>query len=335
VAEQAALSFGGLLRQLRVEARLTQEELAETAGLSPRSVSDLERGVNRTAHKDTAGLLAEPVRALFVAAARGRGPAGDVLAAREGRAPGAAHAPASTSRPYSEQILAARGAIEGERKQVTVLLCDLVTSSDLVAGLEPEEAQVVADSFLRFALDEVRGYEGTINQVRRHGFTALFGAPIGHEDHARRAVLTALGIAAGAEVRVRIGINSGLVVVGAISDDLQVDCTPVGDTTVLAARLQAAAPLGAVLVSQRTAGLIRGYFRVEEVAPVMVEERTLYQVLVTGPATPIAPVASADELSPFTGRDREMAELRHTLEAVIGGEGQVGRPHGLHRPRVP
>ena len=97
MAEQAALSFGGLLRQLRTEARLTQEELAEAAGLSPRSVSDLERGINRTARKDTAELLAGalglagPVRELFVAAARGRGSAGDVLAAREGRTPGADH----------------------------------------------------------------------------------------------------------------------------------------------------------------------------------------------------------------------------------------------------
>ena len=97
VAEQAALSFGGLLRQLRAEARLTQEELAEAAQLSPRSVSDLERGINRTARKDTANLLAdalslaEPVRGLFVAAARGRGPAEDVLAARDGRTPGASY----------------------------------------------------------------------------------------------------------------------------------------------------------------------------------------------------------------------------------------------------
>jgi len=95
MAEQAALSFGGLLRQLRTEARLTQEELAEAAGLSPRSVSDLERGVNRTARKDSAELLASalglagPTRVLFVAAARGRAPAEDVLAAREGEAPGA------------------------------------------------------------------------------------------------------------------------------------------------------------------------------------------------------------------------------------------------------
>jgi len=95
MGEQPALSFAGLLRQLRVEARLTQEELAETAGLSPLSVSDLERGVTRTAHKDTALLLAEalklagPVRALFVAAARGKAAAGEVLAARSGTASGA------------------------------------------------------------------------------------------------------------------------------------------------------------------------------------------------------------------------------------------------------
>jgi class 3 adenylate cyclase/tetratricopeptide (TPR) repeat protein/DNA-binding XRE family transcriptional regulator len=314
----AALSFGRLLRQLRAEARLTQEELAEAAQLSPRSISDLERGVNRTAHKDTAELLAsalglaEPLRALFVAAARGRRPAGDVLAAREGWMPDPARGPASTPSSYREQILAARSAIEGERKQVTMLLCDLMGPSDLAE-----------DHFFRFALDEVRRFEGTINQVRQDGFTALFGAPIGHEDHARRAVLAALGIADGAEARVRIGINSGLVVVGAISDDLQVDCTPVGDTIALATRLQAAAPPGAVLVSQRTAGLVRGYFRLEEAAPVRIEKRTLYPVLVTGLDTRTAPVAAADELSPFTGRDREMGELRRALKVVTGGEGQV------------
>jgi transcriptional regulator with XRE-family HTH domain len=108
VAEQVALSFGGLLRQLRAEARLTQEELAEAAGLSPRSVSDLERGVNRTARKDTAELLAEalgladPARESFVAAARGRGSAEDVLAARDGGAPGPGHRGARRERgcPY-------------------------------------------------------------------------------------------------------------------------------------------------------------------------------------------------------------------------------------------
>jgi transcriptional regulator with XRE-family HTH domain len=105
VAEQPALSFGGLLRQLRIQARLTQEELAEAARLSPRSVSDLERGISRTARKDTAGLLAEalsltgPVRELFVAAARGRAPAADVLAGRSGVAPGAFTAAATGGLP--------------------------------------------------------------------------------------------------------------------------------------------------------------------------------------------------------------------------------------------
>jgi transcriptional regulator with XRE-family HTH domain len=105
VAEQPALSFAGLLRQLRTEARLTQEELAEAAGLSPRSISDLERGINRTAHRDTARLLAgalslaEPVRAPFVAAARGKGAPEDVLAARPGAAPGAFTAAATRALP--------------------------------------------------------------------------------------------------------------------------------------------------------------------------------------------------------------------------------------------
>ena len=108
MAEQAALSFGGLLRQLRTEARLTQEELAEAAGLSPRSVSDLERGVNRTARKDTAELLAGalgldgPAREAFVAAARGRGPAEDVLAVRQSRTLGTGQKVARSMRgcPY-------------------------------------------------------------------------------------------------------------------------------------------------------------------------------------------------------------------------------------------
>ena len=105
VAEQPALSFAGLLRQLRADARLTQEELAEAAGVSPRSVSDLERGINRTARKDTALRLAgalglaEPVRAQFVAAARGKAAPTDVLAARRGEAPGAFTAAATRALP--------------------------------------------------------------------------------------------------------------------------------------------------------------------------------------------------------------------------------------------
>jgi class 3 adenylate cyclase/tetratricopeptide (TPR) repeat protein len=242
-----------------------------------------------------------------------------------------------TPRHISEQILAVRSAIEGERKQVSVLFCDIVRSSALAAEREPEEFHLVIDRFFRVALREVHRYEGTINQFLGDGFMALFGAPIAHEDHARRAILAALGIAERAEVKIRIGINSGLVVVGTIGDDLRVDYTAFGDTTVLAARLQAAAAPGAVLLSQRTAGLVRGYFRLEEVTPVQVKERTVHPLRVTGLGTRTAPIATGDKLSPFTGREGELAELQRVLEAVTGGEGQVvglvGDP-GLGKSRL-
>jgi Adenylate and Guanylate cyclase catalytic domain/Double zinc ribbon/AAA ATPase domain len=162
---------------------------------------------------------------------------------------------------------------------------------------------------------------------------ALAGAPA----PAGYTVLAALGVAMRAEVKVRMGINSGLVVVGAIGDDLRVDYTAFGDTTVLAARLQAAAAPGAVLVSQQTAGLARGYFQLEEVAPVGVKERTVYPLRVMGLGTRTARIASGDEMSPFTGRDRELAELQRALEVAADGEGQVvgmaGDP-GLGKSRL-
>jgi class 3 adenylate cyclase len=235
---------------------------------------------------------------------------------------------APTSAAYTpayirEQILAARGAVEGERKQVSVLFCDIVRSSALAAELGPEEFHRVIDRFFQVALAEVHRYEGTVNQFLGDGFMALFGAPVAHEDHARHAVLAALGIAAQSQVRIRIGINSGLVVVGSIGDDLRVDYSAFGDTTVLAARLEAAAAPGAVLVSQRTAELVRGYFQLQEVAPVQVKERTVYPLRVTGLGARTARLDSGTELSPFTGRDRELAELRRLLEIAEGGEGQV------------
>jgi class 3 adenylate cyclase/tetratricopeptide (TPR) repeat protein len=242
-----------------------------------------------------------------------------------------------TPRHISEQILAVRSAIEGERKQVSVLFCDIVRSSALAADLGPEDFHLVIDRFFQVALAEVHRYEGTINQFLGDGFMALFGAPIAREDHARRAVLAALGIAARAEVKIRIGINSGLVVVGTIGDDLRMDYTAFGDTTVLAARLQAAAAPGAMLVSQRTAGLVQGYFSFEEVPPVQVKERTVHPLRVTGLGSRTARLDPEAELSPFTGRDHELAELRRLLGVVAGGEGQVvglvGDP-GLGKSRL-
>ena len=250
----------------------------------------------------------------------------------------AALTPASyTPRHLSEQILAVRNAVEGERKQVSVLFCDIVRSSALAAELGPEEFHRVIDRFFQMALAHVHRYEGTVNQFLGDGFMALFGAPIAHEDHARRAVLAALAIATQPEVKVRIGINSGLVVVGTICDDLRVDYTAFGDTTVLAARLQAAAEPGAVLLSQQSADLVRGYFAFEEVAPVRVKERTVRPLRVTGLGTRTARIAAGDVLSPFAGRGHELAELQRALEVVLGGEGQLvglaGDP-GLGKSRL-
>jgi class 3 adenylate cyclase/tetratricopeptide (TPR) repeat protein len=249
-------------------------------------------------------------------------------------APGAA---GYTPAHISEEILAVRSAVEGERKQVSVLFCDIVHSSALAADLGPEEFHLVIDRFFQTALAEVHRYEGTVNQFLGDGFMALFGAPIAHEDHAQHAVLAALGIAGRAEVPVRIGINSGLVVVGTIGDHLRVDYTAFGDTTVLAARLQAAAAPGAVLVSQQTAELVRGYFQLEQVAPVQVKERTVRPLRVTALGSRTTRLDSGGDLSPFTGRDRELAELRRMLEIVVNGEGQVvglaGDP-GLGKSRL-
>ena len=255
-----------------------------------------------------------------------------------GRAVAAASVQAGyTPRYIREQILAARGAMEGERKQVSVLFCDIVRSTALAAKLGPEEFHLAIDRFFGVVLTEVHRYEGTINQFLGDGFMALFGAPIAHEDHARRAVLAALGIMARAQLTIRIGINSGLVVVGRIGDDLRVDYTAFGDTTVLASRLQTAAAPGAVLLSQRTAELVRGYFRLEAVAPVQVKERTVHPLRVIGLGTRTGRITAGDELSPFTGRDHELAELRRTFDAAADGEGQVvglaGDP-GLGKSRL-
>src|SRR2546429_7015754 len=169
-----------------------------------------------------------------------------------------------TPKHLAEKILVSRSALEGERKQVTVLFVDVSGFTSLSERLDPEDVHRLMTRAFESMLAEVHRYEGTVNQFLGDGIMALFGAPIAHEDHARRAVPAALGIAGGAELPVRIGINSGLVVVGTIGDDLRVDYTAFGDTTVLAARLQAAAAPGGVLVSRQTAELVRGYFQLEQ-----------------------------------------------------------------------
>ncbi|HEX2304597.1 MAG TPA: AAA family ATPase, partial [Gaiella sp.] len=202
----------------------------------------------------------------------------------------------------------------------------------------PEEYHRVVDRFFALALAEVHRYEGTVNQFLGDGFMALFGAPIAHEDHARRAALAALAVKERSEVDVRIGINSGSVIVGAIGDDLRMDYTASGDTTVLAARLHGAARPGDVLVSPASAAYLRGYFDLQETEPVTVDERAVPAVRVVGRGRRTSPIDEAhQQLTPFSGRDEELESLRQALRSAARGQGQVigisGDP-GLGKSRL-
>ncbi|HEU5321736.1 MAG TPA: adenylate/guanylate cyclase domain-containing protein, partial [Methylomirabilota bacterium] len=190
-------------------------------------------------------------------------------------APAPYASPAAYTPPHlAERILASGRALEGERKQVTVLFCDLVGSTPLAERLGPERMHVLLNGFFELALAAVHRFEGTINQFLGDGFMALFGAPLAHEDDGRRGVQAAVairralrdrgswaGLGPGGELAVRMGLNTGLVVVGAIGDNLRMDYTAVGDTTNVAARLQQAAEPGHILVSEATARLVRGDVR--------------------------------------------------------------------------
>lgn len=238
------------------------------------------------------------------------------------------------------QILQTKAALEGERKQVTVLFCDLVGSTALADRLGPETMHLLLNRFFETALGEVHRYEGTINQFLGDGFMALFGAPIAHEDHARRAVLAALGLlnrleeqrgetraVQGVEIKVRMGINTGWVVVGGIGDQLRKDYTAIGDTTNLAARLQQISEPGTILVSEATMRFLQGAVELRALKPVQVKGKEepiqSFQVLGAGSRPSEQAILSGTELSPFVGRTREVALLDELRERAAAGEGQV------------
>src|SRR5262245_48831646 len=171
----------------------------------------------------------------------------------------------------AERILDSRAALEGERKQVTVLFADLRGSMELLADRDPEEARKLLDPVLERMMEAVHRYEGTVNQVMGDGIMALFGAPLAHEDHAVRACYAALRMqdgvrrysdelrhAQGVEVQIRVGLNSGAVVVRSIGSDLRMDYTAVGQTTHLAARMEQLATPGTVRLTGETLRLAEG-----------------------------------------------------------------------------
>ena len=267
------------------------------------------------------------------------GTALDGASARAQASPPFASPRAYTPKHLAEKILTSAGALEGERKQVTVLFVDMSGFTSLSERLDPEDVHGLMRRAFELMLAEVHANEGTVNQFLGDGIMALFGAPIAHEDHARRAVRAALGIqralaAYQAELtsrsitfRARQGLNTGLVVVGSIGGDLRMDYTAVGDTTNVAARLQQASEPGQVTISEATYRLVHGYF----------ETRRLGEVHLKGKAEPVAAweivgahetrtrleVESERGLTPFVGRERELGQLLDAFERARAGAGRA------------
>jgi class 3 adenylate cyclase/tetratricopeptide (TPR) repeat protein len=194
---------------------------------------------------------------------------------------------AYTPTHLAEKILHCRSALEGERKQVTVLFADLKGSMELLADRDPEEARAILDPVLERMMDAVHRYEGTVNQVMGDGIMALFGAPLAHEDHAMRACYAALALQAalrrysdevrrmhGLAVDFRVGLNSGEVVVRAIDNDLHMDYSAIGQTVHLAARMEQLATPGSIRLTPATLRLVEGLVQVNALGPIPVRGLT-------------------------------------------------------------
>src|SRR6266581_3907541 len=241
-------------------------------------------------------------------------------------APAAYASPATyTPKHLADKILTTRSAMEGEHKQVTVMFCDLANSTPLAERLGPERMHALLNSFFELALAEVHRYEGTINQFLGDGFMALFGAPIAHEDDARRAVMAAIAIrrmlrdrgsyfGAGSNLTVRMGLNTGLVVVGSIGDNLRMDYTAVGDTTNLAARMLSLAEPGQVVIAEDTHRVVSGYFVTRPLGERAIKGKTApvnaYEVVRARELRTRLEVGAERGLTPFVGRESELSLLQ-------------------------
>ena len=240
----------------------------------------------------------------------------------------------------AEKILTSRSALEGERKQVTVLFADLKGSMALLADRDPEEARQLLDPVLERMMAAIHRYEGTVNQVMGDGIMALFGAPLAHEDHAVRACYAALHMQEaigryaeelrrqqGLDVQIRVGLHSGEVVVRAISNDLHMDYTAVGQTTHLAARMEQLARPGTALLTADTLRLVEGYVEVTPLGPVPVkglaEPIAVYELRRAGLVRTRLQATVARGLTRFVGRDPELDTLTQALARAGAGHGQV------------
>jgi class 3 adenylate cyclase/tetratricopeptide (TPR) repeat protein len=271
--------------------------------------------------------------------------------------PGAAgrtHPDAYTPKHLADRILVSRSSLEGERKQVTVLFADLKGSMELLADRDPEEARKLLDPVLDYMMEAVHRYEGTVNQVMGDGIMALFGAPLAHEDHAVRACYAALRMqealrrytvelrrTQGVEVQIRVGLNSGEVVVRSIGSDLRMDYSAIGQTTHLAARMEQLASPGSIRLTAATLLLAEGWIQVKPLGPIPVkglsEPVDVYELVSAGAVRTRLQAAAARGFTRFVGRDLEMEQLRAAVEQVQHGHGQtvavVGEP-GVGKSRL-
>lgn len=262
---------------------------------------------------------------------------------------------AYTPRYLTDKVLTARSAVEGERKHVTVLFCDLVGSTSIAARIGADAMHELLDAFFELGLDEVHRFEGTINQFLGDGFMALFGAPVAHEDHPRRAVLAASAIlrrlkrAPSGDLEqmvARFGINSGPVVVGKIGNNLRLDYTAMGETTHVAARLQALAEPASILIGESTHRALRGEFACQPLGPRSVKGLAAPLLVYKLAADKDGPEERASALvnrslkaptTPFVGRHAELETLRAWTRRATQGSGGVvcivGEP-GIGKSRL-
>ena len=254
-----------------------------------------------------------------------------------------------------QQAMESRGAANGERKTITALFADLKGSTALIEGLDPEDARAIIDPALQLMMDAVHRYDGYVAQALGDGIFALFGAPIAHEDHPQRALYAALRmqeemrgysdrlrLSGGAPLQMRVGINTGEVVVRSIrKDDLHTDYVPVGHSTNIAARMEQMANPGSIVVTEYTHRLTDGYFAFHALGETQVkgveEPLNVYEVIGVGPLRTRLQVSARRGLSRFVGRHSEMKQIQQALEQAKEGHGQIvgmlGEP-GLGKSRL-
>ncbi|HXX11002.1 MAG TPA: adenylate/guanylate cyclase domain-containing protein [Burkholderiales bacterium] len=259
-----------------------------------------------------------------------------------------------TPKHLADRILHSKEALEGERKQVTVLFADLKGSMELISERDPEEARKILDPVLERMMEAVHRYEGTVNQVMGDGVMALFGAPLALEDHAVRACYAALAMqeavkqysertraAEGIEVQIRAGLNSGEVVVRAIGNDLHMDYSAIGQTTHLAARMEQLALAGTIRITSETLRLAEGFVQVKPLGAVPVKGLAgpieVFELTGAAASRTRMQAMAARGLTRFVGRQVEMDALSRALRQAAGGSGQlvavVGEP-GVGKSRL-